>query len=159
MAQFPQLTEEDLTRINGALNTLLARSEAGAALFVEKAGYLITQCGRVDQFNTTEVATLAANAYAATQFLADRIQETNFSSMYQQGESMSVLWLNVDENSLVVAIFKASLGVGMVKYYAAETVKQVADQLSIAQQRAPAGLDLADLNPSDVAVLFHKKEA
>lgn len=159
MPGFPQLLEEDFQQITAALNDLLTKSEARTALIVEKAGYLIIQCGDTAEFDTTELATLAANAFAATQFMADRLKETNFSSMYQQGETMSVLWLNVDECSLLVVVFKASLSVGMVKYYATDTIKHVADQMTIAHQRAPsAAFDIADLNPTDVAELFHKKE-
>jgi predicted regulator of Ras-like GTPase activity (Roadblock/LC7/MglB family) len=158
MAQFPQLVDEDVQHINALLDALLAKSEAAAVLFVEKAGYLITHRGNVSQFDTTELATLAANAFAATQFIADRIHETHFTSMYQQGETTSVLWLNIDENSLLVILFGATHTVGAVRYFARETVRQVAAQLQIAATRAPGtGLDLADLNPEDVSILFQRR--
>lgn len=160
MGQFPQLVEEDFRQINTFLDDLLMRSEATAALFVEKAGYLIAQRGQVDRFDTTELATLAANAFAATQFIADRIQETNFSTMYQQGETTCILWLNIDENSLLVVLFSATLTVGAIRYYAANTVQQIAIQLHLASNREPGtGLDFADLNPEDVSILFQRKPA
>lgn len=158
MTPFPQLITEDFECIQNALADLLEKSEASTALFVEKAGYLIAQCGDKEAFDTTEIATLAANAFAATQFIADRLGETNFSSMFQQGEMTNVLWVNVDENSLVVVIFKAHLSVGAIKYYALSTVQTVAKQLQIAQERAPdEAVDLAHFDPVDVNDIFQRK--
>ncbi|MGV3757068.1 MAG: hypothetical protein ACO1QS_16940 [Verrucomicrobiota bacterium] len=157
MTPFPQLNEEDFEQINLALKDLLEKSEASTALFVEKAGYLIAQQGDTEIFNTTELATLAANAFAATQFIADRLNETNFSSMFQQGEIANMLWVNVDVNSLVVIIFKAHLSVGAIKYYALSTVQTVANQLQIATLRAPdEGVDLAHFDPVDINDVFQR---
>lgn len=158
MTPFPQLQEEDFELIHSALRELLDKSEASTALFVEKAGYLIAQCGDTNTFNTTELATLAANAFAATQFIADMLKESNFSSMFQQGEATNVLWVNVDENSLVVIIFRAHLSVGAIKYYGLTTVQNIAQQLRIATDRAPGtGVDLATLDPVDVADVFQRR--
>lgn len=158
MPAFPQIIEEDYQRITAALNAFLSRSEASNALIVEKAGYLIVECGEEPPFDTAELATLAANAFAATQFMADRLSETNFSSMFQQGEQTSVLWTNVEENTLLVTVFDASQSMGAVKYYAAETAAEIARQISIAQGRdQTGGLDLAHLDPSSADDVFRKK--
>lgn len=159
MTPFPQLNTEDFEQISSALKDLLVKSEASTALFVEKAGYLIAQEGDTDIFNTTELATLAANAFAATQFIADRLNENNFSSMFQQGETTNMLWVNVDVNSLVVVIFKAHLSVGAIKYYALSTVQTVAHQLQIATLRAPdEGVDLAHFDPVDINDVFQRNK-
>ena len=97
MGQFPTLNQEDITEIESAMRDLLTKSEANIALLVEKAGYLIHQCGNPDQLDTTTFATLGSNAYNAVQFMANLVNESNFTSMYQQGESFSTLMLNVDE--------------------------------------------------------------
>lgn len=157
MTPFPSLIEEDFEQINSALKDLLEKSEATTALFVEKAGYLIAQQGEKDSYDTTELATLAANAFAATQFIADRLNETNFSSMFQQGEIANMLWVNVDVNSLVVVIFKAHLSVGAIKYYSLSTVQTIAHQLQIATLRSPEeGVDLAHFDPEDVMDVFQR---
>lgn len=160
MTPFPNLTEEDFEQINTALKDLLEKSEASTALFVEKAGYLIAQQGDTEIFNTTELATLAANAFAATQFIADRLNENNFSSMFQQGETTNMLWVNVDMNSLVVLIFKAQLSIGAIKYYALTTVQSIANQLQIATLRAPDdAVDLAHFDPEDVQDVFQRNKS
>jgi hypothetical protein len=64
----------------------------------------------------------------------------------------------VDENCLLVVIFKAQVSVGAVKYFALPTVKRIAVQLQIAQERNPnAGLDLSEINLADPSELFKRK--
>src|SRR6201995_5275465 len=158
MGQFPSLNQEDIDHIDAAMCELLRKSEANVALLVEKAGYLIHQCGNPEELDTTTFATLGSNAYNAVQFMASLVNESNFTSMYQQGESHSTLMLNVDENSLLVIVFPTSLTVGSMKYYAGPAVRAIAKRIGEASLRAPtAALDLSDLDAKDVQTLFQRK--
>ena len=158
MSQFPQLNQEDIDHINAVMSDLLKKSEAHVALLVEKAGYLIHQCGNPASIDTTTFATLGSNAYNAVQFMAQLVNETNFTSLYQQGENFSTLMVNVDENSLLVIVFPTHLTVGSMKYYAAPAARSVAEQITTAAGRTPGhGLDLSDLDPTDVQALFKKQ--
>ena len=158
MSQFPQLNQEDLDHLNIVMRELLAKSEAHVALLVEKAGYLIHQCGNPDSIDTTTFATLGSNAYNAVQFMAQLVNENNFTSMYQQGENFSTLMVNVDENSLLVIVFPTHLTVGSMKYYATPAALAIAQRIVVASERDPGkGIDLSDLNPSDVQALFKKQ--
>ncbi len=159
MGQFPSLIQEDIDIVDSILRDLLRKSEANIALLVEKAGYLIHQCGNPENIDTTTFATLGSNAYNAVQFMASLVNESNFSSMYQQGESYSTLMLNIDENSLLVIVFPTHLTVGSMKYYAAPAVRSIAERIVEAAQRTPgSGIDLSDLDPNDVQALFHRKD-
>lgn len=159
MAQFPQLIQEDIDHLDVVMKELLEKSEANIALLVEKAGYLIHQCGTQESIDTTTFATLGSNAYNAVQFMAQLVNENNFTSMYQQGENFSTLMVNVDENSLLVIVFPTHLTVGSMKYFAGPAVKSIAERIVIATGRAPGqGIDLSDVDPADVrASLFQKK--
>jgi predicted regulator of Ras-like GTPase activity (Roadblock/LC7/MglB family) len=156
----PQLIEEDMRLIDGALGDLLMKSEATSALVLDKGGFLITQCGDTRRFDTTTLGALAAAMYAATQGIASLVGEIDFSSVYQQGENISLLVNNVDEHCLLLVIFRAQISVGAVKYYALGTIAQLAQQLRAAQERAPGeGYDLSVLNMADSSDLFRKKQA
>jgi len=156
----PQLIEEDMREIDGALGDLLMKSEATSALVLDKGGFLITQCGDTRRFDTTTLGALAAAMYAATQGIASLVGEIDFSSVYQQGENVSLLVNNVDEHCLLLVIFRAQISVGAVKYYALATIAQLAQQLRAAQARAPdEGYDLSVLNMADSAEFFRKKQA
>jgi predicted regulator of Ras-like GTPase activity (Roadblock/LC7/MglB family) len=159
MGQFPQLIQEDIDSLDVAMRDLLKKSEANIALLVEKAGYLIHQCGSQEEMDATTFATLGSNAYNAVQFMAQLVNESNFTSMYQQGEHYSTLMVNVDENALLVIVFPTHLTVGSMKYYATPAAKTIGERIQLAAARAPGtGLDLSDLDPTDVqAALFRKK--
>jgi predicted regulator of Ras-like GTPase activity (Roadblock/LC7/MglB family) len=158
MSQFPSLNQEDIDHLEAVMRDLLLKSEANMALLVEKAGYLIHQCGNPQQIDTTTFATLGSNAYNAVQFMANLVNESNFTSMYQQGEKYSTLMINIDENSLLVIVFPTHLTVGSMKYYAGPTVKAIAGRIQIATVRGDAPLDFSDLDPTDVQALFEKKK-
>lgn len=160
MAALPQLIEEDIDQLNAILGDLLTKSEAAGGLIIDKGGFLITQCGALQPFDTTTLAALAAAAYAATQTIAGLVRETKFSCVYQQGEQHSILIQNVDENCLLLVIFRGGTSVGAVKYYAAPAIVKAAEQLQIAERRDPsAKLDLSALNVADTSTLFRKKVA
>lgn len=157
MPTLPQLIEEDISEINNALQELLIKSDATSTLVIDKGGFIITQNGRTQELDTMTLAALAAAAFAATESIASLVGEQNFSSTYQQGDHSSLLVVNVDEYCLLSVIFKATLSVGAIKYYAAETIKRIDAQLKKAHQRAPgSGLDLSMLNLADPSVLFKK---
>src|SRR5688572_20962385 len=155
MGQFPQLNQEDLDLLNAVMGDLLAKSEAHIALLVEKAGYLIHQCGNPASIDTTTFATLGSNAYNAVQFMAQLVNESNFTSMYQQGEHFSTLMVNVDENSLLVVVFPTHLTVGSMKYYAGPVVRGICERIKFASARGDS-VDFSDVDARDVQALFNK---
>jgi predicted regulator of Ras-like GTPase activity (Roadblock/LC7/MglB family) len=159
MATLPQLIEDDVRLLDGTLREFIASTEAIAALIIDKGGFLITQQGDAHDFDLTSIGALASGAFMANQTIAGLVNETSFNSIYQQGENASMFVVNVDENSLLVVIFKSHSGVGVVKYYAATAIKRIARQLKIARERAPEeGLDLSVLNVAETAPLFRKKK-
>lgn len=158
MATLPQLVEEDIQRLEEELRLLLEKSDATTALIIDKGGFLISSQGDSRQFDLTTIAALASGAYMANQTIANLIHETNFNSVYQQGEKFSMFAVNVDEFCLLVVIFKATVSVGLVKYYSAPAAQQIARQLQVAQERDPAGgLDLSMLNLADASEMFKRK--
>ena len=160
MATLPQLIEEDIGELNSLLQELLIKSDAGSTLIIDKGGFVITQCGRGVEFDTMTLAALSAASYAATEGIAQVVGEHTFTSVYQQGDTFSILVSNVDEFCLLAVIFKATLSVGAVKYYATDTIKKIAAQLQVAQKRDPnQGLDLSMLNMADPSPVFKKKVA
>jgi predicted regulator of Ras-like GTPase activity (Roadblock/LC7/MglB family) len=158
MATLPQLIEEDIERLDYELRELLEKTDASTALIIDKGGFLITSQGDSRQFDLTTIAALASGAYMANQTIANLVHETNFNSVYQQGEKHSMFVLCIDEQCMLTVIFKASLSVGAIKYFSLPAAQHIALQLKIAQQRDPgAGLDLSELNMADTSDLFKRK--
>ena len=158
MASLPQLIEEDIQALDQALREFLSRSDATTALVIDKGGFLITHQGDASTFDLTTICALASGAYMANQTIANLVKETNFDSVYQQGENFSMFATNVDENCLLLVIFRAQVGVGVVKYYGNAARERIARQLQLAQERDPgAGLDLSVLNLLDTSSVFKRR--
>src|ERR1041385_2991566 len=158
MATLPQLIEEDVQRLDDILHELLAQTDATTALVIDKGGFLISSYGDSRQFDLTTIAALASGAYMANQTIANLVHETNFNSVYQQGEKYSMFVMSIDECCLLIVIFEAHLSVGVVKYFSRPAVYQMARQIETAARRDPgAGLDLSVLNVADTSDFFKKK--
>ena len=158
MGTLPQLIEEDVQRLEDLLRELLARTDATTSLIIDKGGFLISAQGDTRQFDLTTIAALASGAFMANQTIANLVHETNFNSVYQQGDRFSMFILSVDQYSMLVVIFKAQVSVGVVKYFALPAAQEIAAQLHLAQHRNPgAGLDLSALNLADTRDLFRKR--
>jgi len=154
----PQLLEEDIQGLDDVLREFLDRSDATTALIIDKGGFLITHQGDSRLFDLTTIAALASGAFMANQTIATLVHEDNFSSVYQQGDKISMFVTNVDEECLLVVIFKAQSGVGVVKYYATQTRERIAAQFKAAYERSPGeGLDLSVLNIADTSSVFKRK--
>ena len=152
MSALPQLFEEDVLELNRAMQELLDKCEAGNAFIIDKGGFLIAERG--------ESSSLSAASYAATQGIANLVNEPNFNSVYQQGEASSLLVMNVDEHCLLAVLFRAQVSVGAVKYFSHATIQKIAQQLQQAHERNPeAALDLSKLNLADPSPLFQRKSA
>jgi len=158
MATLPQLIEEDVQRLDDLLRELLTQTDATTALVIDKGGFLISSFGDSRQFDLTTIAALASGAYMANQTIANLIHETNFNSVYQQGEKHSMFVLSVDDYCMLVVIFRSQVSVGVVKYFSAPAAAGIADQFQSAQQRDPSGgLDLSVLNVADTSDFFKRQ--
>ena len=157
MGTFPQLITEDVQRLNKALGDLLQKTDATISAIIDYGGFLITSQGDTTGIDLTTIAALSSGTYLANQTIANLVHETNFSSVYQQGEKHSLFIVSVDQYCLLAVIFNEKSTVGVVKYFAADAVQRIARQLVIAHERAPgSGLDLSELNLSDPSDLFKR---
>lgn len=160
MHTLPQLIEEDMEQLNAVLAWVLTKSRASSAIIADKGGFLIAHQGGGGGLDFTTVAALASGAFMATQTIAGLIQEGEFDSVCQQGKQFSLFIQTVDENCMLLVIHSAQVGVGSIKYFAAEATRRIAHQMQLAQERDPSGgLDLSVLNLSNPGDLFKKREA
>ena len=160
MATLPQLLEEDIHIVDGALQEFLRQTSATAALVIDKGGFLVTHQGEAGDIDFTTLAALASGAFMATQTIAGLVNENNFNSTYQQGEKSSLLVIDIDEHCLLVVLFNSQMGVGLMKYYGSGCCSKISRQFVAAKERNPdGGFDLSVLNMASPQELFRKKVA
>jgi len=158
MGTLPQLIEEDIQHLNEVLKEFLSQTDATTAIVTDKGGFVITHQGKSDGFDLTTIGALASGAFMANQTIAGLVNEPNFSSIHQQGENFSIYCCNVDEQVMLIIIFRCHVGV--VKYFVATAVKKIASHLETARRRSPGqGIDLSVLNVANPQEIFRKKEA
>ncbi len=143
--------------MDGALDELLRKTDATAALVIDRGGPLLTERGQTKDFDTMTMAALAAGSFSATQAIAERVGESDFTSVYQQGSRSSILVSMIDEALLLILVFRAELGVGIMKYHAKPVIDRIAIQLHMARERSPSDtVDLVSMNALDAAEIFRK---
>ena len=127
MPATPILTIPGAERLLSALEELLDKSEARYALIIDRAGFVISQHGDLPRStDASTVAALAAGSFAATSELAARVGELEFSALYQQGKHCHLLMNAVDSDIVLVTVFGSNTTIGLVKFYSARTVRQIA---------------------------------
>ena len=127
MPATPILTIPGAERLLTALEELLEKSEAGYALVIDRAGFVISQHGILPRSTDVfTVAALAAGSFAATSELAARVGEPEFTALYQQGKHCHLLMNAVDDDVVLVTVFGSDTTIGLVKFYSARTVRQIA---------------------------------
>jgi predicted regulator of Ras-like GTPase activity (Roadblock/LC7/MglB family) len=152
----PQLMAEDVREFDRLLGDLIGRSEASAAMLIDKGGFLINQAGTLTELDMTTLSALAAGSFAATQAMASIVSEPNFPFVYQQGENLSLLVQNIESDTLLVVVFAAHVSVGAVKYFANAAVPLIAQQFRDARQRSKGEIDLSMMNMENSSEFFRK---
>jgi predicted regulator of Ras-like GTPase activity (Roadblock/LC7/MglB family) len=158
MATLPQIIEEDVRVWDGILRDFLGRTDATVALLIDKGGFLLTHQGEAGELDLTTLGALASGAFMASQTIAGLVSQKDFNYTCQQGETSNLFTVNVDEHCLLLVVFPATVGLGVVKFYSAAVVKQIARQMAVAREREPAGgLDLSEINLANPQEFFRKK--
>src|ERR1044072_4614381 len=83
-------TEEDFGAITKSLQRFLTDSNARCALIADPTGQPVATVGEQPRFDATTFATLTAADFSANDQLAKLIGETDFNSLFHQGEKESM---------------------------------------------------------------------
>jgi predicted regulator of Ras-like GTPase activity (Roadblock/LC7/MglB family) len=139
MQSTPFLTVQTSQQLLEVLEDFLDKSEANFAMVIERGGAVLTQLGTIPEATDSAiVAALAAGSFAATKELALRIGEPEFSALHQQGERSQIFMSAVDDDTVLVTIFGQQTTLGLVRFYAERTVKQISGVLVANREHQPA---------------------
>ena len=136
--------KEDIDRIDGLLSEFLRLSGAKCALLIDKEGHLVTKRGELHTIDIDTISALVAGSFAATKEMARLLGEEEFTAMFHQGERDNIQLSLVGDRTLLTILFDDRTTVGMIRLYAGETAKQLADIYSDVLEREPredGGLD------------------
>lgn len=108
-------TQQDADAITRILLNFLQETNSRSALLVDRAGQLVTTVGEQPQFDATAFATLAAADFSANDQLAKLIGETDFTTLFHQGERDSMYVADVARRLILVVLFDQRTTLGLVR--------------------------------------------
>ena len=118
-------TQDDFTAITESLRRFLGETKSLCALLVDRSGQLVTTVGEAPGLDTTSFATLTAADYSANDQLAKLVGETDFSSLFHQGEKDSLYVADIARRLLLVIIFDSRTTVGLVRLRMKDEVEEL----------------------------------
>lgn len=113
----PQWTlfEDDFRRIDEVLDELLQRTNALSAHLIDRSGQVITSAGRVDDFDVTSFASLAAADFTANAELALLLGEPAVDAVVNEGRARSVYSRMLADRVIMSVVFDRRSTLGLVR--------------------------------------------
>lgn len=118
-------TEDDFGAITEALQRFLFDSNARCALLVDRTGQLVATVGEQPDFDPTAFATLTAADFSANDQLAKLIGESDFSTLFHQGERESMYLADVARRLILVVLFDNRTTLGLVRLKMKHVVEEL----------------------------------
>ena len=143
----PQWTlfENDFRLIDEVLDELLQRTNALSAHLIDRSGQVITSAGRVDDFDVTSFASLAAADFTANAELAMLLGEPAVDAVVNEGRVRSVYSRMLADRVILSVVFDRRSTLGLVRVRSkrgVETLDQVFrglfEKVGIGEQAEPA---------------------
>ena len=143
--------EQDIERLEGELDAFLEMSNAKCSLLIDKEGHLVTRRG--EPLNTSEdsISALIAGSFAATKEMARLLGESEFSILFHQGARDSIQLQLIGDRTLLAVLFDDRTNLGLVRFYAQETARQLTEIFDDIGQRPPGDSSLSQNFSSDAS--------
>ena len=132
-------TEDDFGAIQRSLQQFLYDSNARCALLVDRSGQLVATVGEQPRFDPTAFATLTAADFSANDQLARLIGETEFNSLFHQGEQESMYLADIARRVILVILFDNRTTLGLVRLKVKQTVDELTKLFDQMFKRAQSG--------------------
>lgn len=132
-------TEDDFGAITNTLQKFLFDSNARCALLVDRTGQLVATVGEQPNFDPTAFATLTAADFSANDQLARLIGETDFNSLFHQGEKESMYLADVARRVILVTLFDSRTTLGLVRLKMKDTVGELTRLFEAVFSRGSSG--------------------
>jgi predicted regulator of Ras-like GTPase activity (Roadblock/LC7/MglB family) len=128
--------EEDLAALTRTVERFLAETGAHSALIADRSGQLVATMGLRPSFDPVVFATLTAADFSANDQLARLIGETDFTTLFHQGEKESMYVADVARRLILVTLFDNRTPIGLVRLKMKPVVEELTAHLDRAFTRA-----------------------
>ena len=154
------ILEEDHASFVAVLDELLEESNARFIFLLDKNGQQIARSGDLGEGDPTALASLAAGNVAATEGLAQLIGESEFSTLFHEGERDSLHISLISNKIILLIIFDEHSSLGLVRLRVKQRLQELANVVQIVLTRDNGGVAamtaaaLGDITDEDIDALF-----
>jgi predicted regulator of Ras-like GTPase activity (Roadblock/LC7/MglB family) len=123
----------DMDELHAELDAFLELSKAKSAMLIDRDGHMVTVRGEALEASQDTISALVAGSFAATKELARLLGESEFSSMFHQGQRDSVHLELVGGRTLLAVVLDQRTNLGLVRFYAREVtgrLRRVFDRIA-----------------------------
>ena len=131
--------QDDLNAIVRTISRFLAETGARSSLLVDRSGQLVATVGEPLGFDPVTFATLTAADFSANDQLARLIGETEFNSLFHQGEQESMYLADIARRVILVILFDNRTTLGLVRLKVRQTVDELTKLFDQMFKRAQTG--------------------
>src|SRR5215213_9882013 len=132
-------TEDDYSAITDSLTRFLGESNARCAMLVDRAGQLVATVGEQPNFDPMAFATLTAADFSANDQLARLMGETDFNTLFHQGEKESIYLADVARRLILVVLFDNRTTLGLVRLRMKQAVQELTVLFDVVFSRGREG--------------------
>jgi predicted regulator of Ras-like GTPase activity (Roadblock/LC7/MglB family) len=158
-----ELHETDHKRLSAILERLRRDANAKIAFLIDKNGQQLAIAGQFDGLDPTSLAALTAGNVAATDGLAKLLGETEFATLFHEGDHDSLHINVVAGKAILVVIFDEHSSLGLVRLRVKKCSSELATVLdeivtrSKSQRAATFGSQaaFAEITDDDIDALFN----
>ena len=136
--------EDDLNAIVRTISRFLAETGARSSLLVDRSGQLVATVGGPLGFDPVTFATLTAADFSANDQLARLIGETDFTTLFHQGERESMYVADIARRLILVVLFDNRTPIGLVRLKMKPAVEELTGHLDRAFARAGGRYNAAE---------------
>src|SRR5512135_1112043 len=133
-------TEDDFGAITQSLQRFLYDANARCALIVDRTGQLVATVGEQPKFDPTTFATLTAADFSANDQLARLIGESDFNTLFHQGDKESMYLAVVARRVILVVLFDDLNVFGLVRLKVTQAVEELSRRFGSVFSRGASGL-------------------
>lgn len=132
-------TEDDFAAITQSLQRFLTETNSRSALLVDRSGQLVATVGEQPSFDSTAFATLTAADFSANDQLARLVGETDFSTLFHQGEKESIYLADIARRLILVVLFDNRTTLGLVRLRMKQAVEELTGLFDVVFARGREG--------------------
>jgi predicted regulator of Ras-like GTPase activity (Roadblock/LC7/MglB family) len=122
------VSKEKIMELEALLNNFCAQSNTVWALLLSNTGHLVIQKGFLYSFDVLTISALACGIFNSTMELARIVGEKKFDEFLQEGRMVSIYYINVSSDFILVSMFDDRTIPGVVKV-ASEDFSRQANQV------------------------------